>query len=265
MNSFIHIKKSLKIQIDVIRGLYYRELLIRISKLKFGLIGIFIEPVLLICIWLLLFGIRRRFYPVSGLDLVIFLTVGNIVFQLFTSISRKSINAINANQALFNFTRVKPFDTICARALIEINTFGVLYLVIILGYFYFKNIIVVDNLPLILISYLLTSIFAIGLGLILMTAGCRYAYTEVVINVIYRPLYFLSGSFFSLSTLPDWLKPWLAWNPILHSIELSRKGFSDLYLLDPLISLSYLFKVTLITLLLGLVVYLKNERLLLTK
>ena len=86
MNSIFKIKKGLKIQIDVIRGLYYRELLTRISKLRFGLIGILIEPIALISIWLLLFGARRGFKPVFNLDLIIFLSVGNIIYQLFISI-----------------------------------------------------------------------------------------------------------------------------------------------------------------------------------
>ena len=265
MNYFIQIKKSLKIQIDVIRGLYYRELLTRISKLRFGLIGILIEPIALITIWLLLIGFRRGFVPVFSLDLIIFLTAGNIIYELFSSISRRSIDSINANQALFYYSRVKPFDTICARALVEINSYGILYIVIVLSYFYFKNMWRIDNLPLILVSYLLTSIFAIGLGLIFMTAGRRITYTTQILNVIFRPLYFLSGSFFSLAALPESIKPWLAWNPLLHAIELSRKGFSDFYLLDPLISLSYLFKITIITLFLGLFIYVKNERILLTK
>ena len=46
MNLFSQLKKSLKIQIDVIRGLYYRELLTRISKLRFGIIGILIEKLI---------------------------------------------------------------------------------------------------------------------------------------------------------------------------------------------------------------------------
>ena len=265
MNLFFKIKKGLKIQIDVIRGLYYRELLTRISKLRFGIIGILIEPIALICIFLLIFGFRRGFVPVFSLDLIIFLTVGNIIFELFSSISRRSIDSIDANQALFYYSRVKPFDTICARALVEINSYGVLYVIIVLGYFYYKNIWIVNNLPLILLNYILISIFAIGLGLIFMTAGRRYNYTKEVISVIFRPLYFLSGTFFSLASLPEWIKPWLAWNPILHAIELSRKGFSEFYLLDPLISLTYLIKITIITLFLGLLIYVRNERILLTK
>ncbi len=265
MNLFSQLKKSLKIQIDVIRGLYYRELLTRISKLRFGIIGILIEPIALISIWLLLFGFRRGFAPVFSLDLIIFLAAGNIMYELFSSISRRSIDSINANQALFYYSRVKPFDTICARALVEINSYGILYVLIVLGYFYLKNIWLVDNLPLILISYLLTSIFAFALGLIFMTAGWRYNFTKEVVSVIFRPLYFISGTFFSLASLPEWIKPWLAWNPILQAIELSRKGFSQFYLLDPLISLSYLIKITMITLFIGLFIYVSNEKILLTK
>lgn len=265
MNFLIQFKKGIKIQSDVIRGLYYRELLTRISKLRFGLIGILLEPIGSILVWLLLFGFRRGFVPIFTLDLIIFLTVGNIIYQVFNSISKRSINSINANQALFNYSRVKPIDTIFARALVEINTYGLLYLVIVISYFYFKNMWLIDNLPLILICYLLISIFSIGLGLIFMTAGRRYNYTKEVVNVIFRPLYFLSGVFFSLASLPQWIKPWLSWNPVLQAIELSRKGFSDLYLLDPLISLSYLYKSSIFILFLGLFLYVRNERLLQTK
>ena len=265
MNSFIQIKKSLKIQIDVIRGLYYRELLTRISKVRFGLIGILVEPIGLIIIWLLILGFRRGFEPVFTLDLIIFLAAGNIIYGIFNSISRRSVDSINANQALFYYARVKPFDTILARMLVELNSYGVIYLFIVLGYYYFKNIWQVDNLPLILMSFLFTSILSLGLGLILMTAGHRYAFTKGVVNIVFRPLYFLSGSFFSLAALPQWVKPWLSWNPILHAIELSRKGFSEFYLLDPLISFNYLAKSTIIILFIGFYIYVKNERILQTK
>ena len=263
MNSIIKIKKGLKIQTDVVRGLYYREVITRISRVKYGLIGILIEPIGLIVIWLLLFGIRRGFRPIFGLDLIIFLLVGNITFVLFNSISLRSIDTINANQALFNYSRVKPFDTLIARTLVEVNSYGLVYLVIIISYFIVKNMLVIDNLPLILLSYLLITILAFGLGLILMTAGRRYVFSKAVVRVIFRPLYFLSGTLFSLGSIPESIKPWLSWNPILHAIELSRKGFSEMYLLDPLISLPYLINSTIITLFLGVLVYVKNERILL--
>lgn len=263
--SLSQIKNGLKIQIDVIRALYYRELLTRISKIRFGLLGILIEPLGLIIIWLILIGFRRGFVPVYTLDLIIFLAAGNITYSVFNSISRRSIEAVQANQALFFYSRVRPVDTLFARALVEINLYVMVYLIVVLGYYFFQNKWLLDNLPLLLVSYISTSILAIGLGLILMTAGHRFLFTKQIVNFIFRPLYFLSGSFFSLAALPQWLKPWLSWNPLLHSIELSRKGFSDYYLLDPLISISYLFKTTIITFVIGLFIYVRNERILQTK
>ncbi len=265
MTSFLQIKKGLKIQIDVVRGLYYRELLTRISKVRFGLIGILFEPIGLIVVWLLLLGFRRGFEPVFTLDLIIFLGSANIVYGLFNSISRRSVDSINSNYALFYYSRVKPFDTLTARSFVEIYIYGSIYLIVILGYFYFKNMWVLDNLPLILICYLFTAILSFGLGLIIMVAGNRYLFMREIVNIVFRPLYFLSGTFFSLAALPQWLKPWLSWNPVLHAIELSRKGFSELYYLDPLISFSYLAKSTLIILFLGLLIYSQNERILQTK
>ena len=133
MKLFIQIKKGLKIQTDVIRGLYYRELITRISRVRFGLFGILIEPIGLIVIWLLFFGFRRGFRPVFSLDLIIFLVTGNIIFVLFNSISRRAIDAIKSNQALFYYSRVKPFDTLIARTLVETNSYGIVYLVIVLS------------------------------------------------------------------------------------------------------------------------------------
>jgi capsular polysaccharide transport system permease protein len=54
-----------------------------------------------------------------------------------------------------------------------------------------------------------------------------------------RPLFFISGIFFSLQDIPEEYWTYLAWNPLLHAVELSRYaaypgygniGVSDFYL-----------------------------------
>ena len=259
------IMEGFRVQTNVIRALYYRELLTRITKIKFGLLGIFIEPIGGVVVWLLIFGFRRGFRPVLSLDLVIFLGVGNIIINLFNSIAKRSTAAMTSNQALFFYRSVKPVDTIVARALVEINSYGIVYIVIVCAYYFFQNKWLLDNLPLIFLCYLSIALLGIGLGLIIMVAAHRYILVTQIVNVIFRPLYFISGVIFPLSALPQWIKPWLVWNPILHAIELSRKGFSDNYFLDPLISLSYLLKVTLVVFTIGLFIYVNNEKILLTR
>ena len=257
--------EGFQIQLNVIRALYYRELLTRITRIKFGLLGIFIEPLGGVIVWLVLIGYRRGFRPVFSLDLVIFLVIGNLTYQLFSQIARRSVNAVQANEALFYYRNVKPVDTIISRSIVEINSYGIVYLATILGYYFIFNKWRLDNLPLVFVSFLCAALVATGLGLVFMIAGHRYILVKQIVSIVFRPLYFVSGAFFPLATLPQWLKPFLSWNPLLQAIEIGRKGFSDDYLLDPLISLSYLLQITFIILTIGLFVYIKNERILLTR
>ena len=99
----------------------------------------------------------------------------------------------------------------------------------------------------------------------MLTCGQKYSHLKQALNLIRRPLFFISGVFFSLQSIPQWLRPWLSWNPILQAIELSRKAFSANYLIDELISLPYLISFTFSILALGMFIYINNEKILLTK
>ena len=254
--------KGACIQLNVIRALYYRELLTRVNKSQFGIIGLYFDPLANILVLLLIFGIRRGFAPILEIDLVLFLGIGIITYTVFRSISLRSINSFQANKALFTYKRVKPIDTIITRTILEMLCLGIVFFFIVMGYSIIRETWFVVDLPLILFSFTCISILSFGLGLVLMVAGYRYPILLTIVPILIRPLYFLSGVFFSIQNLPQWLKPYLSWNPILQAIELSRKGFSEKYFLDPLISANYLFFFVLVTLTISLYIYRKNERLL---
>ena len=253
---------GLEIQINVVRALYYRELLTRVNRSQFGILGLYFDPLANILLLLSLFGIRRGFEPILGIELVLFIGTGIIIYTVFRSISIRSINSLQANQALFTYKRVKPIDTIISRTIVETLSLGIVFGFIVIGYSIIKETWFVVDLPIILFSFLCISTLSFGLGLILMIAGFRYPILQTTVPLIIRPLYFLSGVFFSIQNLPQWLKPLLSWNPILQAIELTRRGFSEKYFLDPLISKSYLFACVIVTLTVSLYIYQKNEKLL---
>ncbi len=259
---FKDLSKGLAIQINVVRALYYREILTRVNKTQFGILGLYFEPLANILLLVSLFGIRRGFEPILEVDLVMFFASGILTYNIFRSISIRSINSLEANKALLTYKRVKPIDTIISRTIVEMLSLGIVFGFIIIGYSIIKEKWFIVNLPIILYSFLCISILSFGLGLILMIAGFRFPILQTTLPIILRPLYFISGIFFSLQNLPQWLKPFLSWNPILQAIELSRRGFSEKYFLDPLISASYLFSFVLVTLTVSLYIYQKNERLL---
>ena len=254
------------IQRNVISALVYRELKTRVSQVKFGVLGVFLEPLGVIAVFLLLFGVLRGGRSGNGLDVILFLASGVVLYTMFVDIALRSLKAMDANEALFFYRPVKPVDTVIARSLVEAGLYGIVYLVIVSATFLFRERWVLQDFPLMVISFVALAFTAFGVGLFLMVAGHRYPLFHQLAPLITRPLWFVSGIYFSLYGLPHWLLPWLSWNPIVQAIELNRHAFSLDYLIDPrVVSLPYLLACSAISCAFGLWVYSNNERILLTR
>ena len=68
------------IQRNVINALVYRELKTRVSQVKFGVFGVFIEPLGVIGVFLMIFGFIRGGSP--GIDIILFLACGVILYNV---------------------------------------------------------------------------------------------------------------------------------------------------------------------------------------
>ena len=93
------------IQFNVINSLIYRELKTRISLVKGGVLGVFIEPLGVITVFLILFSILRA-NTLGTLDILIFLGSGTVLFTLFSNIAVRSSNGISANLALMSASEI---------------------------------------------------------------------------------------------------------------------------------------------------------------
>jgi len=99
-----------------------------------------------------------------------------------------------------------------------------------------------------------------------MVLGHYYPIMIQLVPVLIRPLWLMSGIFFSVKDLPMRIIPFVSWNPILQSIELTRHSYTLNYIIDEnIVSLKYLFAFSISTVCLGLWIYTQNERRLLTK
>jgi len=252
-----------ELQRNVIGALIYRELKTRVSEVRFGVVGVFIEPLGVMAVFLLIFSVIRG--DRGPLDIALFLAAGIVLYTLFNEVAVRALNAMRANEALFFYRPVKPIDAVIARGLVESALFAIVYTVISAFIFAFREKWILYDFPLLVISYVLLALTAFGIGLLLMVAGHRYSSLVQIVPMAIRPLWFISGVFFSVVSLPQWIRPWLTWNPILQAIELSRHAFSEDYLLDKSISLPYLLACAGVSCCLGLWVYSNNERILLTR
>tara|TARA_Y100001968_G_C19440804_1_gene762414 strand:+ start:66 stop:1355 length:1290 start_codon:yes stop_codon:yes gene_type:complete len=265
-NSFIRRKlDGWIIQRNVVDGLVYRELKTRVSQAKFGVIGVFIEPLGQIFMFLILFSLIRG-NSKAPLDIILYLASGICLFSVFSDIGIRSANAMIANEALFFYRRVKPIDTVIARTIVEAGLYSIVFITIIIGCYLIREQIILNDITLLILSCVGLLVFSFGLGIFLMVTAHIYPIVLQLTPIMMRPLWFISGVVISLNSIPQWLRPYISWNPILQSIELVRHAFSTNYVIrTDEVSLLYLWKCALVSLCFGLWIYTTNEKRLLTR
>lgn len=193
----------------------------------------------------------------------VFLINGIIPFFIFSNITNRCINAIEANQGLFNYRPVKPIDTVISRAGLETIIHVFVYVLLMLLLWCIGETFSVQNVLVLALSWFFLVVLSCGIGLIFMTIGNLYPEMEKFLPIIIKPLYFISAVMFPLHIVPKDYWPLLTWNPIVHVIELSRESIVKGYDSGG-VSLSYLAITAILVFFIGLIVYQYSEEAMLT-
>lgn len=251
-------RSGFEIQRAAIFALFLREIRTRFGAYRLGYMWALLEPAAhVVVLTAVTSSIGVRVIP--GISFPAFFIAGVVPWFLFSDIAVRSLKAVDANAGLFNYRPVKPIDTIIARALLEFVISACVYLLLLTLVDLFYEPIELDSLLLLLASFILLAWFSFGVGLCLMALGDAFPEAEKIVPLAIRPLYFVSGIFFSLELVPSDYHAYLLWNPLLHAIEVGRSALSYGYDV-PDASLLYLFLVALAANVLGLLVYHARER-----
>ncbi|WP_444908809.1 ABC transporter permease [Microbulbifer sp. TRSA005] len=242
-----------QIQWDVIYALLVREMKTRFGKWKLGYAWVLLEPAMHIMVLAAIFSfLGRDFYP--GIPTMLFMLAGIAPFLFFSHCFNKSIAAVDSNRGLFNYRQLRPFDAVVSRVMLEFVIYLV-SLVALLGILaWFGVSATFNNFLLLVVVNFLYLCFCFGMSLALCVGGAKYPEMSKFGSLIQRPLYFMSGVFFSLEQVPEQYHPYLSWNPLLHVIELTREGLFSSYH-GMFANLPYLAFSSLVMLGFGLLVY----------
>jgi len=251
-----------QVQWRVVDALVYRELRTRVSDVKGGFLGVLVQPLGLIAIWVI-FLTAINAHRGGSLNVVLFLGSGIILFTIFSQIVSRSITAMEANEALLFYKPVKPIDTVIARTISETGLYTCCLLVICVGTWIVLDQVYMSNLGLFFFTILLAASIGFSTGLIFMTISHLVPGFKQAAFWIPRILWFLSGVPFRYWVLPPWTRAFFVWNPLMHIIELNRKSMSDDYF-TPDANLNYAVISTIAVLTASLWLYYNNERKLLT-
>jgi capsular polysaccharide transport system permease protein len=247
-------RSRLQIQRDVIYALLLRELSSRFGKSRGGFVWVLVEPLAHLLVPIVMFGfIRQALVP--GVDFPVFLVYGFMPFLLFKAICLQIVDGVNAGQGLLSYRQVLLMDVFIAKALAHAVIQALVFILVLAG-LAMLGYDVLPPRPVELAGTLALAIaLAFGLGVVFAAIASLIPDTRAVIHIMFMPLYFISGILFPVTRFSDEWVRWLAINPVLHLVELSRVMGVDGYQPMKYLSVTYPVALALVATVIGLMLY----------
>lgn len=214
------------LQLRLISALFMRETRTRFGRAKLGYAWALFEPLAHIGIMIFLISaIGHTGLPPIGDSYALFYFTGIIPYHLFTHTAGHLIHSVPENRPLLQIPRVKTLDVYIARALLE----GVTELAVASIFITVFVMIGLNSLPINLLGVLaalaLLWFAAWGVGMVNAVITSFFSGWERVWGALTSILYFSSGTFYVPRVMPEWLRDYLVWNPVLHAIEMVRVNY----------------------------------------
>ncbi len=225
--TFASFLSSLKIQRQVIFAIYFKVMKVRFGSNNWGLFLTLMEPMAHVAVFSLIFYFKSR--DSYHMEYPIFVMLGILPWLLFKNIVRRSITAISSNRPFFNYPNVRPLDAILARAFLEINIFIFVTASLCLIFYLFGFDAIFKNFVGFVYAIFLVVIMALGFGIIFAVLDSYYHAAQRILNMTFRPLYFMSGIFYPVSIIPEPYRSYFLYNPILQGVLLVRHGHTPEY------------------------------------
>lgn len=219
------------VNLRVVVALMMREMSTRYGRSAGGYVWALLEPAGTIILLALVFSLALR-APALGSSFMLFYATGYLCFHFYTELSAFAATAVNMNRPLLTYPRVTPIDAILARSILQFVTLCVASLLILAGVVIWDEIYTVYDFVSILKGCGLAALLGVGVGA---TNAVIFAYAPTYQNVyriLTRPLFLVSGVFFTYEDMPRFVQDVLWWNPLVHCTGLMRKGFYPTYHAD---------------------------------
>jgi capsular polysaccharide transport system permease protein len=208
----------------VLFALVVREMSTRFGRSWGGYLWAIAEPLGGVLMLTLAFAFIVRKPPI-GTNFALFYATGIIPFFLFSNISRSVSQAISSNQGLLRYPVVRPLDAIFAKFLTDFLTMCVVGLLLYTAIILWYDVPVNLDLAAVFNGFLLMGLLGLGIGTLNCVLFGFWPTWKNIWNVLTKPLFIMSGMFFTFEAMPRQLQEILWYNPLLHCIAYVRSGF----------------------------------------
>jgi capsular polysaccharide transport system permease protein len=216
---------KLRLQGRSISALVLRDVRSRYADSRLGFFWTLMEPFIHVGFLALVFEFTMHGRPPLGANFFFFYFTGVMPYLLMSHLTTGVGHVVRGNKNLLQIAQVTPFDLMLAKAIVEVFTSSLVYL-LFSALFALAGL---DPTPLYASSvaeaFGLTVTLGLGAGMICATLFEFGPAGESVVNILLRALYFASGIFYVPANMPMLTRGLLAYNPFLHIVDTLRMGY----------------------------------------
>lgn len=208
-----------------------------------------LEPLGGILLLSLAFSLALRSPPL-GTSFMLFYATGVVPYSMFNALAKGVGGAVQTNKGLLSYPVVSLLDAVFAKVVLNFMTSLFVAILLLGGIILFNGLHVNLDLAAALLSVVLAALLGTGIGALNCVLFGFFPTWKNVWGVLTRPLFLLSGIFFTFESVPPAFREILWWNPLVHVIGLMRAGFYGSYDAG-YVSIPYVLGIALATFALG--------------
>lgn len=220
--------RGLASQAEVVYAIILRETRTRFGVHKLGYLWALLEPTILIVTFYWFLRVAGRAAP-PGMDQFTFIATGVVPYTLFANSVHRVAESINGNKSLLYYPQVRPIDLMIARCLLELATFIAVFMLLLGGHMLYVRELEIDSPLLVITGLVMASLLGTGVGAVFCVLGQYTPAADRARGPVLRPLFWISGIFFTATMIPEAARGAMLANPVLHATELVRAGWFASY------------------------------------
>ncbi|MEO1550211.1 MAG: ABC transporter permease [Pseudomonadota bacterium] len=213
---------------QVLAALMVREMTTRYARLSGGYLWAVVEPVAVICLLSILFSQAFRTPPL-GTSFVLFYATGYLPLILFSDVADKTAAAVSFSRQLLAYPRVTVLDAVLARFLLNLLTQILVFTLVLSGLALAGLLPHMPRMDILATAVALAAALALGVGLLNCLAFSQSPMWQRLWSIVSRPLFLISGLFYTFEGLPAHIRELLIWNPLIHVVGLVRAALYPTY------------------------------------
>ncbi|MFN7051912.1 MAG: ABC transporter permease [Gemmobacter sp.] len=247
--------------IRTIVALMLREMATTYGRSPGGYLWAILDPVAALAVFSIGFSLLFN-APPMGNSFPLFYATGYLPFMLFNDVANKMAKSIDFSRPLLAYPAVTFLDALIARLLLNILTHLMVAYIVFFGLIAVFGARADVDVPKVLLSFALAGFLGMGIGTLNCYLMTSFPIWERSWQIATRPLFIISGIFFTYDSMPRFAQDILWYNPLMHVIGVARDGFYGAYRAD-YVSVTLVLFVACLTLLLGLLLLWRHHRTLL--